>query len=230
MPNNKQTPRNSNTKPTETKARKVSTKKSEQVAESVVEKQHMETSSHNEFNHETKTKKTVRKAGRTLLVKSVSGSSLTPGNFDSLVGLVSKSQTKSDSSIFLTFDTVQNALSAFRKLRTDSTDYRVKFSYYRLFFTMNGLTESTDYNQVKTDMVNYVNSNAKTNVLYCKFYRKDSKFVGCGDLTVDTLEGMNALLSKEGGLKEYGFGPYSGTFYRYNKKPQGQQQSAVSSQ
>lgn len=165
-----------------------------------------------------KQKKSVRKAGRTLLVKSVSGKSINASVFENLTGLVSHSETKSSSSYFLTFDNIQNALSAFRDLRNDSTDYRVKFSYYRVFFTVTGLVDSTDYNNVKQDLISYVTDKTKSNVLYCKLYRKENKYIGCGDFTIDTIDGMNTILSKDGGLKDFTIGPYTGTFYRYNGK------------
>jgi len=149
-----------------------------------------------------KQKKSVRKAGRTILVKTISGNSIDSSVFDSLTGLVSQSETKSSSSYFLTFDNVTNSVNAFRKLRTDSTDYKVKFSYYRVFFTVNGLTDSSDYNQVKQDIVTWVGDKTKSS----------------GDFTIDTIDGMNTLLAKEGGLKEFTVGQLSGTFYRYNGK------------
>jgi len=167
---------------------------------------------------EDKSKKSVKKAGRTLLVKSATDSAIDGAMFDSLEGLTDQSETKSTNSFFLTFNNVGNAVNAFRKLRVDSTTYRVKFSYYRIFFTMDGLTDSTDYNQVKKDLSDYVSKQTLSNVLYCKFYRKDNKFLGCGDLTIDTLTGMNTLLAKEGGNKDYSFGSFKGTFYRYNGK------------
>ena len=158
-------------------------------------------------------KKSVKKPGRTLLVKTSGDVS----HFDTLVGLVGKSETKSTSSHFLTFDTVENAVNAYRKLKSDS-QYKVKYSYYRVFFKMSGLEDSTDYNDVKKQLSEFVSSNTLSNVLYCKFYRKNNKYLGCGDFTLDTLSGMSKLLSKEGGLKDYSFDKYSGTFYRYNNK------------
>ncbi len=171
-----------------------------------------------QVNDASKTKKSVRKAGRTLLVKSASGNAINSSVFEGLEGLKSKSETKSSSSYFLTFDTVSNAVNAYRKLRAESSDYRVKYSYYRIFFTMNGLTESSDYNQVKQSLVDWVGKNTGASVLYCKLYRQETKYLGCGDFTIDTLDGMNTLLSKEGGLKEFTVGSLSGTFYRYNGK------------
>jgi hypothetical protein len=170
------------------------------------------------YSEDDKNKKSVKKAGRTLLVKSASGSTIDDTVFDSLEGLTNKAETKSTNSFFLTFDNVGNAVKAFRKLRADSTTYRVKFSYYRIFFTMDGLTDSTDYNQVKKELMDHVGKQIASSVLYCKFYRKDNKYLGCGDFTIDTLTGMNTLLAKDGSNKEYSFGSFKGTFYRYNGK------------
>jgi len=170
-----------------------------------------------EYN-EDKSKKTVHKPGRTLLVKSVSGNKVNSSLFDNLEGLKSQTETKSTSSYFLTFNTVSDAVNAYKKLKNVSSDLRVKYSYYRVFFTMNGLTEASDYNQVKKDLMELVNKNAGATVLYCKLYRQETKFLGCGDFTIDTLDAMNTLLSKEGGLKDYSMGSLSGTFYRYNNK------------
>lgn len=161
-------------------------------------------------------KKPVRKAGRTLLVKSVSGSSIDSKLFEKLTGLVSHSETKSSSSFFLTFDNIQNALDAYKSLRNVSSDFRIKFSYYRVFFTITGLIDSTDYNQVKQDLISYVTDKSDSTVLYCKLYRKDNKYIGCGDFTIDTIGGMNTILSKEAGLKDFTIGQHTGTFYRYN--------------
>ncbi len=170
-------------------------------------------------------KKSVRKAGRTLLVKSVSGDELNPTMFDGFEGLTTKTETKSTKSYFLTFDTVTNSVNAFRKLRKESPECRVKYSYYRVFFTMNGLVDTTEYNQVKTELTEHVTKQTGANVLYCKLYRKDNKYLGCGDFTIDTLDGMNMLLSKEGTLKEFTLPTSSvtGTFYRFNGKKVGSQ-------
>lgn len=154
-----------------------------------------------------------RKAGRTLLLKNPNGTTV---NYDTLEGLQHKSETKTTNSVFLTFDTVENSLKAYKQLRAEQSDTRVKFSYYRVFFTIEGLTDTTDYATVKQDLTSWVESKASTSMLYCKFYRKDSKYLGCGDFTVDTLSGMNTLLSRDGGLKEFSFGTFKGTFYRFN--------------
>lgn len=222
MPNTKNTDTTKTTKTTSTeKVAKTDFKTTKTYTGNNVETKNMVST----VDMEDKQKKSVRKAGRTILVKTISGSSIESSVFDSLVGLVSHSETKSSSSYFLTFDNVTNSVNAFRKLRTDSTDYKVKFSYYRVFFTVNGLTDSSDYNQVKQDIVNYVGDKTKSSVLYCKLYRKDNKYLGCGDFTIDTIDGMNILLAKEGGIKDFTVGQLSGTFYRYNgKKDKSEQQ------
>ena len=182
----------------------------------------VEDSTDDNFNDPSKSKKPVRKAGRTLLVKSVSGNAINSSVFEGLEGLKNKSETKSTSSYFLTFDTVLNAINAYRKLRSESSDYRVKYSYYRIFFTMNGLTESSDYNQVKKDLVEWVDKNTGASVLFCKLYRQETKYLGCGDFTIDTKDAMDKLLKKDSSIKNYTIGELSGSFYRYNKTKQNQ--------
>lgn len=172
--------------------------------------------------HDTSTPK----AGRTLLLKSFNNTPVDSTMLDQLTGLVSTTQTKTSQSYFLTFDTIDNAQTAVNTLQSASPDYKVKFSYYRSFFTISGLTSSHDYNQVKEDFKKYICDNTGANVLFCKFYQKNNEYIGCGDLTVDTLESMNRLLSKDDGIKEYSFGSFKGTFYRYNKKEKDDQQTS----
>ena len=169
-------------------------------------------------DNQTSQLKPTQKAGRTLLLKSFNGTNVDSTVLEQLTGLVSTTQTKTSQSYFLTFDTIDNAFDALKTLRSASPDYKVKFSYYRSFFTISGLNSSDDYNQVKEDFKKYISENTGANVLFCKFYQKNNEYIGCGDLTVDTLESMNKLLSKEDGIKEYSFGSFKGTFYRYNKK------------
>ena len=165
-------------------------------------------------------KKTVKKSGRTLLV-TVAESSLPVEHTNSLTGLVNKVVTKTGKSMFLMFDTIENAVSGFRKLRTLGTDYRVKFSYYRVFFKLSGLTDTTDYNTIKTTLTDVVEAECGSSVLYCKFYKKDNKYMGCGDLTLDSMEGMNKLVALKEGLA---FDSHVGNFYRFNNTKNTQEQ------
>jgi hypothetical protein len=167
-------------------------------------------------------KKTVKKSGRTLLV-TVAESSLPLEHTNNLTGLVNKVVTKTGKSMFLMFDTIENAVSGFRKLRSLGTDYRVKFSYYRVFFKLSGLTDTTDYNTIKSQLTDAVEAESNSSVLYCKFYKKDNKYMGCGDLTLDSMEGMNKLVALKEGLT---VDSHVGNFYRFNNTKSTHEQDA----
>lgn len=172
----------------------------------------------NEFG---KTKKIVRKAGRTLLVKLINDTTTFDYTIiENLTGLINKTNLTTNKTLFLTFDTNDNSLNALKFLRSKSYNkYHIKFSYYKLFFTITGLTDKSDYNESKKGLIDLISKDTNIQVLYCKFYCKENKYLGCGDLTVDTLDGMNKLLSKlDQGLKEFSFNSLSGVFYRFNKK------------
>lgn len=159
-------------------------------------------------------KKFIRKAGRTLLVTLDNPDLFSSTGYEGL-----ESTSTKNKSIFLTFDNITNSVKAYKKIRADYPDWRVKFSYYKVFFTMVGLSNNNDYNTIKQSLSKFVSDNTNSNVLYCKFYRKDNNLLGCGDLTVDTVEAMKKLLSKDG-LKDFSFDSYSGTFYKFNSKSQ----------
>jgi len=167
-----------------------------------------------------KNKNIVRKAGRTLLIKLINDTTTFEESLlDNLTGLINKSNLTNNKTLFLTFDNNNNSLNALKFLRSKSFNkYHVKFSYYKLFFTINGLTDKSDYNESKKGLIDLITNNNDIQVLYCKFYCKENKYLGCGDLTVDKLEDMNKLLSKNDGFKEFTFKTISGVFYRFNKK------------
>ena len=158
-----------------------------------------------------------QKGGRTILVKPIDDNILEDTLFDNLDGLKNKAEIKSSKSIFLTFDTLANSTLALEKLKEKSNNkFLVKYSYYRIFFTMNGLNDATDYKEIKQKFVEYINSKVDANIVYCKFYRKNDKYLGCGNFTLDTIDSMKTLLLKDGGLKNFSFDGLTGTFYRYN--------------
>ena len=176
------------------------------------------------FNKENKSSKQpgkfVRKSGKTLLAKAHEGSTIEDSWLEGLAGMKSMSKTEKGA-IFFSFDTKDNALAALKHLRqTHEKDLMVKFAHYRLFFTINGLTDESDYNEVKEKHIKWVEENTDASVLYYKLYRNKS-YLNCGDFTIDTKEALDKLLStEEGGLKEYSFGDeYNGKFYRYNRNP-----------
>ena len=207
---------------TETK----STKKVDE--ESNTTQQTMETIKLNELiettddtNDNDPNKKMVRKAGRTLLVSPTNNTGKSETIFSKLTGLSTNHSTE-NGSFFLTFDTVQNALDSFQYLRQNHPEIRVKFARYQIFFTISGLNSSSDYSVVKQNITNFVEKEAGAIVLYFKLYRKGDKYLGCGDFTIDTKDAMDKLLKKEGSLKNYTIGELTGTFYRYNKTKQTQ--------
>ena len=65
--------------------------------------------------------------------------------------------------------------------------YIVRYSYYKLFFTIIGLNDNSDYNTIKKELIDHISKDTNIQVLYCKFYCKNNKYLGCGDITVDTL-------------------------------------------
>ena len=165
----------------------------------------------------TNTKKTIRKAGRTIVLRSTENFST-----EGLTGLLQHNDLQNGKH-FLVFDTIDNSKNAFKTLRSNA-NLSVRFAYYRVFFTMSGIDASADYTQLKKQHMDWVTLNSSAQVLYYKLYMKDNKFLGCGDFTVDTKESMDKLLDKEG-LKNYSFDSYSGTYYRYNKKSDKEEES-----
>lgn len=160
-------------------------------------------------DNKAQTKKMIRKAGRTLVVKSENDVST-----EGFTGLVNSVKSNNNSHFFV-FDTVENSKAAFKTLKT--ANQKVRFAYYRLFFTMTGLDDNASYNDLKEQHTQWIASNSGAQVLYYKQYRNGGKFLGCGDFTVDTKESMDKLLDKET-LKNYSFDKYSGVNYIYNKK------------
>jgi hypothetical protein len=160
--------------------------------------------------------KTPSKYGRTLLLKPVNNFELTPDDLSKFVGVVSTNKTKTTGSYFVTFDSSSNAMEAYNYIKRSFNDVLVKYSYYRVFFTMTGLTDTSDYNSVKQQLVDFVETSSKSSVLFFKLYKKGGKFIGCGDFTLDTLDGMNVLLNRETGLKTFALEGLTGSFYRYN--------------
>ena len=166
------------------------------------------------------TKKRFRKAGRTLLIKSVDEDfDFSTLSLEKLEGVSSNIETKSGAR-FIVFNDVKDAVTALKELKQNK-DILVKYAHYRLYFTMNGLNDQSDYNSVKKSHIEYITEQTGTEVLYYKLYKKDKdSYLGCGDLTIDTKDGMDKLLQDDS-LKEYTFKvdstEYSGQFYQFNK-------------
>ena len=174
-----------------------------------------------ETTMDTSNNKMVKKPGRTLLVSATNQSSKNKTILSKLTGLTSNHSTE-NGSFFLTFDTIQNSLDSFSYLRENHPEFRVKFARYQIFFTITGLENSSDYGVVKQDITNFVEKEAGAHILYFKLYRKGDKYLGCGDFTIDTKDAMDKLLKKDSSIKNYTIGELSGSFYRYNKTKQNQ--------
>lgn len=169
-----------------------------------------------ENNNTLNNKKVIRKAGRTIVLRTTENV-----NTDGLTGLLQHNDLQNGKH-FLVFDTIDNSKCAFKTLRNNQ-NISVRFAYYRVFFTMTGIEANADYSTLKKEHMEWLTQNSDAQVLYYKQYMKDNKYIGCGDFTVDTKESMDKLLDKEG-LKNYSFSTYSGTYYRYNKKTDKQEE------
>jgi hypothetical protein len=172
----------------------------------------------NTENTDTKFNRRLKKPGKTVLVKAKEGATVQETWFDSLEGRQTLFKSETSESYFMTFDTIENALTALKLLKVNHrNELYVKFAHYRVFFTIDGLSESSDYNTVKQQHIKFIEDNTNSSVLYYKLYRKDG-FLGSGDLTIDTRDGLSALLDVDV-HKNYDLGNgLSGTFYRYNKR------------
>lgn len=159
------------------------------------------------------------KAGCTLLVKPSTQTSY-DSVFSGFEGHQSTYHTEKTNTYFVTFQTPQHALTALKSLKTShGRDVRVKFAQYRVFFKLDGLTNETDYNTVKTAHSQLVLNGTTANVLYYRLYRKNNSYLGCGDFTVDTKQCFDNLISNEG-LKTFTLNGMSGTHYRYKRNQQ----------
>ena len=169
-------------------------------------------------------KRSVRKAGKTILVKSNDDVEVDEKWFTELTGFVSLTKTPKTGSYFLTFDDVNNSLEALKVLRKEhESELKVKFAHYRVFFTLDNLNENSDYNKIKQKHTDFIENNTDSKVLYYKLYRNKG-YLGCGDLTIDTKNALDLLLDKEK-LKEFDLQESNtGIFYRFNRKQGDQDQ------
>jgi hypothetical protein len=159
------------------------------------------------------------KAGRTLLVKPKQ-TSFDKSIFETFPGHKSVYHTEKSNTYFVTYSTAQEALVALKGIKTScGQDVRVKFSHYRVFFKVEGLTPSSDYNTVKTLHTKLVTDKGGS-VLYYRLYRKDNKYIGCGDFTVDTKEAFDSLMNAEESKNFTIEGDIKGVHYRYKKDDQ----------
>tara|TARA_B110000908_G_C10243207_1_gene447246 strand:+ start:560 stop:1141 length:582 start_codon:yes stop_codon:yes gene_type:complete len=168
-----------------------------------------------EFN-QNNAKRFQRKSGRTLVLK-LRDDSFDVTSLETLLGL-KDSTTTPNNAVFLTFDTKENSLEALKSLKKNNKEeLNVKFAHYKAFFKMEGLSNDIEYDTVKTTHTTWVENNTNGEVLYYKLYRKNNEFLGCGDITVDTKEALDALLSEDKHKEFKLTDTLFGTNYRYNR-------------
>ena len=174
---------------------------------------------HRVSTNTTSAKKQIQKPGKTLLIKLINNmETFDMTLLDNINGLVNKTNITPKKTLFITFDSIDNSMKAYYKLYSYAykNNYIVRYSYYKIFFTITGLTNETVYTDTKKKLIEYINTKTNTNILYCKFYCKNNTYLGCGELTVDTMEGLNIILSDA--FKKFEFDTFTGNFYKYNKK------------
>lgn len=176
-----------------------------------------------------KFRRSGRRAGRTLLVKVHNVDNFNRAYFEQFDGIDNVHFAENSSSFFLTFDTTKNALTAYKSIRNNPNNYRVKFAHYKVFFTLDGLDSMVDYSQLKTSHSALVAEKTGGNVLYYKLYRKNGSYVGCGDMTLDTKASFDALVDKEGNYKTLTLDDITAVHYRYNRHTNNTTTSATTS-
>ena len=167
-------------------------------------------------SNNTPRKSNSTKPGRTLLIKPTGTVDL--NLLDKLEGMQTKYLTEKSKSYFLTFATAEQSLNALKLVKKQfGTMCKVKFAHYRVYFTITGLLNETDYGVVKTRHTEMVQAQAGCNVLYYRLYRKNNCYLGCGDMTVDTKEGFDRMMDQDV-FKNFSLdNQLSGVHYRYNK-------------
>ena len=154
------------------------------------------------------------KPSRTLLIKGLTEDS-DLNKINSLEGLDNLSKINNTTSVYLTFNSIENSLNALRYVKRNMPSLFIKFYYYKIFFVLNNLDENTEYNSIRNDLFNYILTNLNDKFLYCKIYTKNKSYLGCGNLTVDTFNTSKELLSSTSGFKNFVLPSCSGTFYKY---------------
>lgn len=163
-------------------------------------------------------KKMLKKAGHTVVVTSDNTLSDTLKDEVEVLPGCKNVSVVNNNTMFIVFDSTDNSKNGLKQLRVNHKDLKVKYSYYKLFFKMNGLNSDSDYDKVKEEHKKWVEDNCNCKVLYYKLYRKEDGYLGCGDLTVDTKDAVDKLLSFND-CKEYKLeSGLSGLFYRFKKK------------
>lgn len=161
--------------------------------------------------------KSYSNAGRTLLLDSSMESNKTSVLLKELDGLNKHHYSEKSGKYFLEFKTRENSVSAYEKL-SSLDKCRVKYCNYDIFVKYKNLNSNdVDYQALGNKHTEWIEKNTGANVLRYKPYRKGDKYLGCGQITIDTKDSFDLLTSSEG-LRSFSFGEVSGTHYKYNKQ------------
>lgn len=155
-----------------------------------------------------------RQPGRTLVVKFEEDFDVS--SLKSLSNMKEMNEVKNNT-LFLTFNDIASATSALTKLNK-MNGLSCRYSYYRVFFKLNGLTESSNFENVEKVHTAWVEKNTGGKVLEYNLYRKKDTFLNCGDLVVDLKSSLDLLLTLKN-LKNYELDDVlKGTYHKYKKK------------
>lgn len=157
-----------------------------------------------------------KQPGRTLVVK-VRDSKFNISSLNSMSGIKQLNEVKNNT-IFITFNDMESAVSAFKSLSLNLS-LSCRYCYYRVFFKLNGLTETSTYKDVRDKHVTWVEENTGGKVLEYNLYKNKNSFLNCGDLVIDLKSSLDLLLSFDN-FKNYKLdNDLEGTYYRFNKRP-----------
>lgn len=118
---------------------------------------------------------------------------------------------------FVTFESTTEAEAALHDLR--ERDILSRYSYYYVFFKIKNYSDTSNYDEIKQQSIEAIqNFDPESNVLYFKLYRRNETFTGSGDLTLDTMESLDKLLTQKQLKLENGIEIY---FRAYDKSKRG---------
>ena len=166
--------------------------------------------------YSSKKKTFHKKPGKTILIKYFDVDDMNKHEIN-FTGIENNTETQNKSR-FLVFDNIENSKEAFNELKNNKS-ILVKYATYKLFFTIKDLNDSLEYDKIKQDITKYVTDKIDSDVLYFRLYRKNNIYLGCGELTLDTKDGMDKILDKDSDIRNFTTEELNitGSFYRFKK-------------
>lgn len=138
---------------------------------------------------------------------------------ESFAGINTITEGRTPNSKFIVFDTVENAKIAFGSLMADKV--RANYQKYQLFFKYNNLNQADTFDNIKNMTINKIKEfDTDSNITAFQLKRRNDRYAGWGDCSVDTKEAQDNLLSVK--QLELGSG-MEATFSRFQRRTRGQQ-------